>query len=234
MTNPKYHHDLIQGTEEWHKARLGVLTASTMGSLFTKALKPSKGATPETLMYRLMAERLNGWAPDSFSGWDMERGHYEEELALGVYCTEREVVKLCGFVENDSLGFTLGFSPDGLVGDDGFVEVKSTKHEFQLRMIFNCMIDGNDMPDEHKIQVQTGLLVTGRKWCDFISYSNGMPMAIVRVLPDPEIQSLIIVAATNFEAELALKMTEFQEAVAGNVNLFETERNDYTRDEMVI
>lgn len=226
----EYHMELMQGTDEWHQARLGVLTASTMGSLFTKALAPSKGATPDTLMYRLMAERFNGWTPDGFSGWDMERGHYEEELALGVYCSEREAVKLCGFVTNDNFGFKLGFSPDGLVGDDGLVEVKSKKHEFQMRAIFESVIDGGTMPDEHRLQVQAGLLVTGRKWCDFISYSNGMPMAIVREYPDAELQSLIIKVAGAFEAKLAEKLAEFKACVAESADLIPTERNDYERD----
>lgn len=231
MTNPIYHMDLEQGTDEWLQARLGVLTASTMKGLFTKALAPSKGATPETLMYRILSERINGWTPDNFQSWDMARGHFEEELALGVYCSEREVVTTCGFVTNDQWGFTLGFSPDALVGDDGLIEVKSAKAEFQLRTIFNSMIDGAGIPDEHKLQCQTGLLVTGRKWIDFISYSNGMPMMIAREYPDPVLQSKIIEAATNFEAMLQSKMSAFTMAVAEKSNLIETERNDFTGDD---
>lgn len=228
----EYHMELMQGTDEWFEARLGVLTASTMGKLFTAGLKPSKGKTPESLMYKLISERVTGWVPDGFTSYDMERGHYEEDLAIEVYSREREPVTTCGFVTNTKYGFKMGYSPDGLVGDDGLLEVKSKKHEFQIRAIFESMIFGDSMPDEHAIQVQTGLLVTERKWCDFISYSNGLPMAIIRAEPDKALQKEILSVAIDFEVELAKRLSTFNAAVADRADLIPTERNDFIRDGM--
>lgn len=228
-----YHREIRQNTEEWFQARMGILTASEVSKLFTKSFAPSKGKEPETLMYRKLAERINGWSEDSFMSWDMERGHFEEELALDKYNKEIADVELCGFIVNDDLGFPLGFSPDALVGDDGVIEVKSSKHEIHLRRIFENMIDADDMPDEHKIQVQSGLFVSGREWFDFIDYSNGMPMAIMRVGRDESLIEKIKAEATKFEEKLQKAMNGYNIALKAMPHkLRPTERNDYAPDKM--
>jgi len=228
-----YHREIRQNTEEWFQARMGILTASEVKNLFTASFAPSKGKTPETLMYRKLAERINGWSEDGFMSWDMERGHSEEELALDKYNKEVADVELCGFIVNDDLGFPLGFSPDALVGDDGIIEVKSAKHEIHLRRIFENMIDAEDMPDEHKLQVQTGLFVSGREWCDYIDYSNGMPMAIMRVERDEDLIAKIRAEATKFETALTKAMNGYNIALEAMPHqLRPTERNDYAPDKM--
>ena len=71
-----------------------------------------------------------------------------------------------------------------------------------------------EMPDDYKLQVQTGLLVTGRKWLDFVSYCGGLPMIVIRVLPDKEVQDAIVTAATAFEARLADKLAAYKATLA--------------------
>lgn len=102
-----------------------------------------------------------------------------------------------GFVTNDQWGFTLGYSPDGLVGDDGLIECKSRKQKYQMETIMT-----DTVPEEYVIQLQTGLLVTERKWIDYISYCGGMPMYVRRVVPDEKIQAAIVAAATIFHQKL--------------------------------
>jgi hypothetical protein len=95
-----------------------------------------------------------------------------------LYSKHYAPVEQCGFVTNNKWGFTLGCSPDGLVGDDGMIEVKSRCQKFQVETI----VEGK-MPDDFLLQVQGELLVTQRKWCDFISYSAGLPMIVIPRVP---------------------------------------------------
>jgi hypothetical protein len=72
------------------------------------------------------------------------------------------------------------------------------------------------MPDDYTIQIQTELLVTRRKWCDFVSYSGGLPMIPIRVFPDARIQAAIVEAAAAFEARLAEKLAAYRAALETN------------------
>ena len=117
------------------------------------------------------------------------------------------------------MGFTLGYSPDALVGDDGLMEAKSRRQRFQVQTIIG------GVPDEHVLQLQTGLLVTGRKWIDYVSYCGGMPMATIRVQPDAEIQEAIIAAASGFEQRIADCIADYQsELSSGRLRWLPTER----------
>ena len=113
---------------------------------------------------------------------------------------------MCLLITNDDLGFILGYSPDGLVGDDGQIECKSRKQKYQLETI-----DSDAVPDEYTIQLQAGLLVSGRKWVDFISYCGGMPMFVKRVYPDIEVQEAIKTSAKAFNAKMQKIVSEYPE-----------------------
>jgi predicted phage-related endonuclease len=95
-------------------------------------------------------------------------------------------------VEDD---WKLGFSPDGLVGDDGLIEIKTRRQKTQLTTIL-----ADEVPRENMAQIQAGLLVTGREWLDYISFCGGMPLYPKRVYPDPRWQAAIIAACRQFEA----------------------------------
>lgn len=227
-TGVKYHHDLVQGSGDWFEARCGLLTASEMKLIVTPPPAPetriknngepykqrewnpiADNDKERAHLYELLAQRISRHVEPSYLGDDMLRGHAEEIDARDCYAANYAPVTDVGFITNSSFGFTLGYSPDALVGDDGLIEVKSRRQKFQVETIIK-----NEVPDEHVIQVQTGLLVSERKWCDFISYSGGLPMAVIRVVPNPQIQAAILTAARAFEARLAEKLEAFKTALA--------------------
>jgi hypothetical protein len=79
-------------------------------------------------------------------------------------------------------------------------------------------------PSDFALQVQTGFLVTGRNWCDFVSYSGGLPMTIIAVYPDPVVGDAIVQASGEFERRLAVKMQQYQDVLASKARLIPTER----------
>lgn len=193
-----YHHDIEQGTDEWHELRRGVLTSTAIKTLITPTGKLANNDTTRSHVYEVAAQRINGRTEESYSSFDMMRGHTEEILARDLYSKHYATVNECGFVTNEKLGFIVGYSPDGLVGEEGLIEIKSAKAKIQVQRIVDGVI-----PSEHIAQVQTGLWVTGRKWCDFISYSNGMKMQVIRVEVDAAYHELIEQAAKAFEIKVA-------------------------------
>ena len=214
-----YHPEVDQGSEAWHALRCGLLTASTMARIITPTLKVANNDKSRAYEWELLAQRITRYVEPQFVTDAMLRGQVDEITARQKYSAEYAKVTETGFVTNDAWGFTIGYSPDGLVGDDGLIEVKSRYQRFQVETIIN-----GAMPDDYMMQVQTGLLVTGREYCDFISYSGGLPMFVCRVLPDPEIQDAIIAAATAFEARLADNLQRYRSALDAMPVLIETER----------
>jgi len=208
-----YHHDIIQGTPEWHDLRRGVLTSTAIKTLITPTGKLADNDKTRAHVYEVAAQRITGRTEDTYLSFDMMRGHTDEILARDLYAKHYAPVTECGFITNDKLGFLVGYSPDGLVGEDGLIEIKSAKAKIQVQRITDGVI-----PQEHYAQVQTGLWVTGRKWCDFISYSNGMKMMVVRVNADPDYHALIEQAAKAFEA----KVSEVMMAYAANSEPYHT------------
>ena len=203
-----YHRDLIQGEPEWHAARLGILTASEMKLIITPSLKIADNEKVRIHLYELLAQRVTNYVEPHFQSYDMERGNFVEE---------------CGFITNDKWGFTIGYSPDGLVGDDGLIECKSRVQKWQMKTLVESVSKG-EIPDDYVMQVQTALLVSEREWCDFISYSGGMVMPVVRCHAIPEIQDAIVTAATAFERRLTEARKVYDDLIASNPKLIPTER----------
>jgi hypothetical protein len=227
MSHVVYHYDLIQGTSEWLDARLGLLTASEMAKVLTPTLKIADNAASKTHLFEMMAQRLNCYAAPSYISNDMLRGEAEEIQARDIYRKTWGDVQECGFVTNNRHGLTIGCSPDGLVGDDGMIEIKSRAQKYQMQTLVEfASAETPDIPTEFKLQVQTALFVTERQWCDFISICGGMPMCRIRVYPDPDYQDAICKAAKGFEdkmAELFAIYRRFAETDAGE-RLVPTER----------
>lgn len=194
----KYHEDLIQGTDEWFAARCGLLTASEMKFIITpKKLQYAENDKEKAHLYELVAQRINNYVEPHYISDDMMRGRDDEVDAKVEYEKAYGRVQDVGFITNDRWGFTLGYSPDGLVGDDGLIECKGRRQKFQAETILNAAL-----PDDFMIQVQTGLLVSERKWCDFISYSGGMPMLTLRIPADFVVQEAIVTAAIKFHEKM--------------------------------
>lgn len=199
MLKITYHHNLIQGTDEWHDARRGLITASTMHLLLTPSGKIAKNDKVRMLAYELAAQRETNITEDHFQSFDMERGHIEEDLARTVYSKNYEEVTECGFVTRAFENFIIGCSPDGLVNSTGGIEVKSRKQKYQVKTVVEDIV-----PPEYMLQIQTFLLVTERKWIDFLQYSNGMPMFVNRVEPDLDMQKKILEVVGEFEKTVQL------------------------------
>ena len=169
-----------QKSEEWVKLRLGVPTASDFDKIMTpKKMELSKSATK--LAYRLIGEKLSPYLPEraeSFMTRAMEWGVQTEAEARNFYAMETDlVINNGGFCLSDDGNF--GCSPDALVGDDGLLELKCPESGTHVEYLCDQII-----PDEYKPQVHGQLIVTGRKWVDFMSYSIGLPPMIVRVTPN--------------------------------------------------
>ena len=215
-----YHNDLIQGSDEWHEARCGLLTASEVKLILTPTLKVANNDKTRAHVWELLAQRLTRYVEPSYIGDAMLRGWRDEIIARDLYSQHYAPVTEAGFITNDQWGFTLGYSPDGLVGNDGLIECKSRAQKFQIQTIAE-----NEVPSEFMLQLQTGLLVTGRKWVDFISYSGGLPMFVKRVLPDRVMQEAIIDAAVAFENTLAVRKNDFDHGIDAMPVVIETERH---------
>lgn len=214
----KYHTDLIQGSDEWHQARLGMLTASEMKYAVTPTLKVADNEKTRTHVWELAAQRISQYVEPSYIGDDMLRGWDDEILARAKYAehTGHEVEEI-GFVTNDKWGFTLGYSPDGrIVGQPGGIECKSRRQKYQVQTIVEWHRDAL-IPTDYAIQVQTGLLVTEWDWIDLVSYSGGLHMAIMRVYPDAKVAEAIVEASAGFEAKIAAAVADYEAATIGMV-----------------
>lgn len=229
----KYYLDLVQGSDEWHEARRGLLTASEMKLILTPTLKIADNDKTRAHVYELAAQRVMKHVEPQYVGYDMLRGKDDEIEARILYDKHYAPVTDMGFITNDRWGFTLGFSPDGLVGDDGFIECKSRAQKYQFQTITENVIEetedgeyivGETIPDEYVLQIQTGFLVSERQWCDFVTYSNGMHMATIKVFPDYAVQDAIIRSATAFEAKVAQKIARYHAALKSKARLIPTER----------
>jgi hypothetical protein len=167
--------------------------------------------TSRGLLDLLAAERITGHIEDTYTSRDMERGVFAEPFARDLYAehTERPVEE-CGFMVREFDGFKIGYSPDGLVGHDGLIEIKAPRQKRELRTILN-----GEVPAEHIPQLQCGLLVSGRSWIDFVSYCGGMPLWVQRVTPDPAWQAAIVAAAERAERTIAETVATFRTATVG-------------------
>lgn len=153
-----------QGEEEWHKCRLGMVTASEFSSVLAKG----QGKTRHSYMLRLASERLTGVAPQGYTNAAMEWGTETEPQARGAYELFQDVqVEQVGFCRLDEW---VGCSPDSLVGKDGLLEIKCPNTTTQIDTFLK-----DSVPAGHKAQIQGQLYVTGRKWCDFVSFDPRIP-----------------------------------------------------------
>ena len=203
--------DLEQGTPEWLAARCGIVTASVVGQLITpKTVKPAANDTSRALMDTLIAERITGRVEPIQASRSMERGTLDEPYARDHYDEHYAPTTQVGFMVRDDWGYRLGFSPDGLVGDDGLIEIKSRSQKIQLQTILN-----GEPPLGNIAQMQCGLLVSGREWCDYVSWSGGMPMWVHRVLPDKRWFDAILQTVEAFESTAADTIKRYEEATAG-------------------
>jgi hypothetical protein len=166
-------HDVIQGTPEWLALRAGIPTASRFDDIITPRGEPSRSA--KRYMLELLAERCMGKPIVEYVSFPMRRGSAVETEAVAWYEALRDVETVpVGFITNDER--TVGASPDRVVGTDGLLE---TKCPFKEHVHMDYLM-GGELHEAHRVQVQGQLWVTGRLWCDLVSYHPDLPTAITR------------------------------------------------------
>lgn len=217
----QHHPEILQGSDEWLALRCGVLTASEIRLIMSPTtLKPARNDTSRAHLYELLAQRITQHVEPRYVSDDMLRGQADEIEARALYSRHFAPVTELGFITRDFGAFTIGYSPDGLVGDDGLIECKSRRQKYQTETLITGAV-----PSEHVLQCQTGLLVSGRQWLDYVSYCAGMPMAVIRVWPDETVQAAIVEAASVFEEALADRLEAYRAALsADGARLVATER----------
>lgn len=207
-----YHRELVQGSDEWHAMRCGLITASEVKLLLTPTLKRADNDKSRAHLWELAAQRISQYVEPSYIGDDMLRGHEEEFYARQLYGDKYAPVEECGFITNDSFGFVLGCSPDGLVGDDGMIECKSRRQKYQVQTIVEHWRQDTP-PVDYLLQIHTEMLVADRQWCDLVSYSGGLPMIPIRINRDAKMDEAIIAACADAEAKIAGIIEDYHTAV---------------------
>jgi putative phage-type endonuclease len=149
-------HNIEQGTPEWHEVRKLKMTASNATAI------GNCGAGLKTYIKEII---LNAIAEkEHYSNSDIERGHELEPIARSMYEFEKGVeIKEVGFIEFNEY---VGYSPDGLVNEDGLVEIKARNNSKHLDIILS-----NEAESSVIWQMNMGMYVSGRDWCDFISFN---------------------------------------------------------------
>ena len=184
----------VQGSPEWFAARIGSIGGSSIASV----VAGGQGKMRKSLLYRLAGEILSGVKYEGYKNADMDRGIEQETDARNVYAMEREIeVQQIGLVKMDE--FT-HYSPDGLVGDDGLIEIKCVIPSVHIETIDTEKIDGGYIK-----QIQWGLFITQRQYCDFISWSplvTDYPIWIKRVERDEKVIKDLNDGADKFIDEL--------------------------------
>jgi len=188
-----------QGIWEWHQARLGKPTASRIAAVVTPSGKATTGAARRSYALELVAERITERVADHYVSAAMERGKQLEGVArTWYYLRTGAAVEQVGFCLADC-GAT-GASPDGLVGNDGGVEIKCP-----LLPNYIDILSSGAIPADWLLQVHHCLYVTGRAWWDFVLYTDEQPFSgwIKRVERDADMCAKIRAAVEQFAEEVA-------------------------------
>jgi CRISPR/Cas system-associated protein Cas7 (RAMP superfamily) len=183
--------DCLQGSDEWHRARLGLPTASK----FSAVLAKGEGKTRRAYMLQLAAEIITEELGESFTTPAMDRGKMMEEEARSLYqfTTEADLTQV-GFIRNGPVGW----SPDSLIGNSGALEIKTQRADLLIDTILKDVF-----PSEHKAQCQGGLWVGEREWIDLCVYYPKMPTFVKRTYRDEPYIKNLASEVDKFRGELA-------------------------------
>lgn len=186
--------DVEQGSPEWFKVRCGLPTASNFDKLITSTGKPSK--QKEKYLYKTAGEYITGIPEEGYQSQAMIRGNELEQEARSFYEMVKGVtVQQVGFCIEDETGS--GCSPDGLVGEDGLIQIKCPSLAVHVEYLLSDKIE-----TAYFEQVQGEMYVTGRKWNDLVSYYPGMKPLIIRVKRDETFINALKTELKTFNREL--------------------------------
>jgi putative phage-type endonuclease len=199
---------LLQGSPEWRLARCGSLGASRMADAVART-KSGYGASRNNLMAELLVERLTGLPTEGYTNAAMQWGSEREPEARAAYEFRADVdVEQIGLITHPTLAGTHA-SPDGLIGDDGMLEIKCPNTATHVE----TLLDG-DVAGKYVTQMQWQMACAGRKWCDFVSYDPRMPesmsLFVKRVMRDDVHIATLETEARKFIAELDAKVSELR------------------------
>lgn len=193
-----------QGSDEWFAIRIGKVTASRVADILAKT-KSGYSTSRDNYMAQLVCERLTNQKAESFTNAAMQHGTETEPLARAAYEALKDVlVDEVGFVPHPSIKMA-GASPDGLVGDDGLLEIKCPNTATHIDTLLN-----QSVPTKYFTQMQFQMACTGRKWCDFVSFDNRLPEELqlfVKRVPRDDVYIKIM------EAEIVQFIAELDEKI---------------------
>ena len=198
-----------QGTEEWFTIRIGKVTASRVADVIAKT-KTGYSASRDNYMAQLVCERLTGQKSESFSNAAMQHGTDTEPLARAAYEAFQDIlVDEVGFVPHPTIKMA-GASPDGMVGDDGLLEIKCPNTATHIETLLS-----QSVPGKYNTQMQFQMACTGRQWCDFVSFDNRLPeelqLFVKRVPRDNMYIRLMEEEIVKFLNELDIKIAQLME-----------------------
>ena len=198
-----------QGTEEWRMQKAGKASASRIWEVAART-KSGKGASYYNYMSDLLCERVTGRPLDRFVTAAMLEGTAREPDARAAYEFERGVeVQQVGFIDHPTIAMS-GASPDGLVGDDGMIEIKSPQLSAHIDTLLTETI-----PDKYVKQMLFQMSVTGRQWVDYVSFNPDLPehmaLWIKRVHRDEKAIQELEANVQEFLSELDAKVKALRE-----------------------
>lgn len=199
--------DVDQGSPQWFACRAGIATASNFAAVMA-TVKSGEAAERRNYRARLVVESITGKSPDGYQNAAMRQGIEREPDARALYESRSGVwVDEVGFCRHDSL--PAGASPDGMVGEDGLVEIKSPELATHLDYLLS---DG--MPAKYRPQVQGQLWITGREWCDFVSFNPDFPeklrLGVWRIHRDDVYIQTLQAEVTRFMVEVAAELEKLR------------------------
>lgn len=191
----KIHRDVEQNSLAWMKLRMGKVTASELGNLLTPKFELRTGEMPHTYLCKKVAEAYRGTPLMGFQSYQMEQGQELEDEARGWIAFESGLkVDQVAFIESED--GRSGASPDGLIGEDGGLELKCPEPHTHTKYLLN-----GSLPAEYACQVHMSMYVTGRSWWKFLSYRRFFPPFIITVDRDEKIIATIGEAISKFSAK---------------------------------
>lgn len=197
---------VLQGSPEWQALRLGRPTGSQFDRIVTPAGNASGEKTQEKFMFELLGERMTGRPDEDFQSKWMERGQTLEIDAVHFYEAQRDMdTTPIGFMMNDAE--TIGASPDRLVGDAGLMEIKCPSAGIHV----SYLLKSGSHYEKYKVQVQGQLWISGREWCDVVSFHDRMPMALIRIPRDEKFIGIMGPLIEAFSARLEMKAEELRQ-----------------------